>query len=173
MPDVLRHQLANMPALAAVNVLLTLRFVPVPYVSEDTRFLVRRSDHLAAVYRVVVRVGYFERVDHGPAFVRQLVGCLIKYVAAHAHQSGADALPVPQAAPPLANTRVNGESSKSSVRATVVLGHAQQDWTSVAMTVEDAEVLVTDGAFASMTHAQLGLPSCQAAYPLTCRCYTG
>jgi hypothetical protein len=80
LPDVLAHLLNTLPALPRVSAVLTLRFIPLPYVTDDERFLVRRSD-VAGVYRVVARYGYMEEVAHGPHFVRQLVGCLVRHVA--------------------------------------------------------------------------------------------
>jgi hypothetical protein len=82
-PPVLRQLLTNLPALPRVAVLCTLKFVPLPYVTDDERFLVKNS-RIPGVYRVVIRYGYMEIVDMGPAFVRQLVGCLVKHAVAAA-----------------------------------------------------------------------------------------
>jgi hypothetical protein len=35
---------------------------------------------ISGMYRVIVRYGYMEVVDHGPTFVRQLVSCLVQHV---------------------------------------------------------------------------------------------
>lgn len=57
LPAVLQHLLINMPALYDVTVLLTLRVITRPYVSQQERFLVRRSSSLSGVYRVIARWG--------------------------------------------------------------------------------------------------------------------
>ena len=80
LPAVLQHLLVNMPALHEVTVLLTIRVIPRPYTSDGERFLVRRSQQLAGMYRVIARYGYMEQVNHGPEFVRQLIGCLMRFV---------------------------------------------------------------------------------------------
>eukprot|EP00775_Hariotina_reticulata_P013850 gene13850-13972_t len=80
-PMVLQHMLINMPALHRVVVLLTLKFIPLPYVDQKQKFLVRRSSKISGMFRVIVRYGYMEEVDQGAAFVRQLVGCLVRHVA--------------------------------------------------------------------------------------------
>lgn len=51
-----------------------------PVLTEDERFLVRKTS-LPGVYRAIVRYGYMEAPNHGPEFVRRLVGCLIRHVA--------------------------------------------------------------------------------------------
>jgi K+ potassium transporter len=156
-PDVLRHLLLTLPALPSVNVLLTLRFVPVPYLPEDTRFLVRRSRRMPGMYRVVQRVGYFESIDHGPAFVRQLVGCLIKHVAACSDKYGAGVRsPMPQAkhsdkAMP-ASTAAAASSPGSSGRRLSLSTAVSQDpeaqvWTAVEMSPSDADELLQGAPF--------------------------
>ena len=82
LPAVAGHLLSNLPALPRVCVLLTLRFLPVPYLPEARRFLVKRGGlGVAGTYRVVARYGYMEAVDHGAPFVRRLVGCIARHVA--------------------------------------------------------------------------------------------
>jgi len=55
LPAVLQHLLVNMPALHEVTVLLTIRVIPRPYTAEEERFLVRRSQQLTGIYRVIAR----------------------------------------------------------------------------------------------------------------------
>jgi K+ transporter len=79
-PAVMGHLLNNLPALARVSVLLTLRFVPMPYVMPTERFLVRRSRTIAGVYRVIARYGYMEEIDHGA----HVSGCQSAVADSHA-----------------------------------------------------------------------------------------
>jgi hypothetical protein len=51
---VLRQLLTNLPALPRVAVLTTLKFEPLPYVTDGERFMAKTS-RIPGVYRVVVR----------------------------------------------------------------------------------------------------------------------
>lgn len=44
---------------------LRARFMPLPYVTDAERYLVRRNRAIPGVYRVVARYGYMEDVEHG------------------------------------------------------------------------------------------------------------
>lgn len=79
-PPVLRHLLTNSPAIWAVTAFLTLRFIPIPFVRKSERFLVRKSRSVMGIYHVVVRYGYMDKVDHGPAFVSELVSCIVTHL---------------------------------------------------------------------------------------------
>lgn len=67
------------------------------------------SRRVPGVYRVVARYGYMEEdIDHGPAFVRQLVACLVRHVTSKESGSGG------AGAGDAAGTRANGAGAAAN-----------------------------------------------------------
>eukprot|EP00879_Flechtneria_rotunda_P016144 GHRR01016888.1.p1 GENE.GHRR01016888.1~~GHRR01016888.1.p1 ORF type:complete len:883 (+),score=297.21 GHRR01016888.1:1137-3785(+) len=79
-PAVMRHVLANMPALYSSMVFLTVRFVALPTVDAEERFLVCRDKSLSSCYQAVVRYGYTDRINHGKSFMDALVMDLLRHL---------------------------------------------------------------------------------------------
>ncbi|PNW83786.1 hypothetical protein CHLRE_04g217350v5 [Chlamydomonas reinhardtii] len=78
LPHVLIHFLRNVQSVHDVSVFLTVRVVPLPHVQPVERLLVRQLAPFPNFYQVVARYGYMDRVDHGPAFIRQVVSGIVR-----------------------------------------------------------------------------------------------
>ncbi|KAG2437994.1 hypothetical protein HXX76_005608 [Chlamydomonas incerta] len=78
LPHVLIHFLRNVQSVHDVSVFVTVRFVPLPHVQPAERLLVRQLAPFPNFYQVVARYGYMDRVDHGAAFVRQVVTGVVR-----------------------------------------------------------------------------------------------
>ncbi|PNW70308.1 hypothetical protein CHLRE_17g714450v5 [Chlamydomonas reinhardtii] len=78
LPHVLIHFLRNVQSVHDVSVFLTVRVVPLPHVQPVERLLVRQLAPFPNFYQVVARYGYMDRVDHGAAFIRQVVTGIVR-----------------------------------------------------------------------------------------------
>ncbi|PNW70302.1 hypothetical protein CHLRE_17g714200v5 [Chlamydomonas reinhardtii] len=78
LPHVLIHFLRNVQSVHDVSVFLTVRVVPLPHVQPVERLLVRQLAPFPNFYQVVARYGYMDRVDHGAAFIRQVVSGIVR-----------------------------------------------------------------------------------------------
>jgi len=147
----------------------TLRFLPLPYVTDDAKFLVRKS-RIPGVYQVVVRIGYMEDVDLGPAFVHQLVGCLVRHVTRDQSEANEEESEASGGASGFSASAGGGGISRrgggvaidmpaAAVAAATVVGGglggggdgatAAEEWTSVQLSVVDEDALEdmsTEGA---------------------------
>ncbi|PNW70301.1 hypothetical protein CHLRE_17g714150v5 [Chlamydomonas reinhardtii] len=124
LPHVLIHFLRNVQSVHDVSVFLTVRVVPLPHVQPVERLLVRQLAPFPNFYQVVARYGYMDRVDHGAAFIRQVVSGIVRVlrggpavaadvttVAATGGGTGADTA---AAAAPAAGDGIAGSGSGSS-----------------------------------------------------------
>jgi KUP system potassium uptake protein len=84
-PPTLERQLTRFPALHAINVVFTVRFVPVPSVYDDERFLVK-SLPIPGFYHVIARYGYGERISQDETFADMILQriSMLQYNTLHA-----------------------------------------------------------------------------------------
>ena len=87
-PPVLAHLLPRLPVLYEVNVLLHVRFVPLPDVAPPDRLLARDTG-VAGFFEVVARYGYAERPSHDAAFAAAVVDHVLARLAVRAAGDGA------------------------------------------------------------------------------------
>ena len=60
-----------------VTIFLTVRYLPMPYIKNVERLLVRAVQGVPNFYQAVSRYGYQEVVDHGPSFVSQVISTIM------------------------------------------------------------------------------------------------
>jgi K+ transporter len=76
-PPILTHFLRNVDAMHDVTIFLTVRFLPMPYIKNAERLLVRAVKGVPNFYQVVSRYGYQEVVDHGTSFISQVISTIM------------------------------------------------------------------------------------------------
>lgn len=93
-PPIFSHFLANLPALHQVLLFVCVRYIPVPYVLEKDRFLIRHvGPRDFRLYRCIVRLGYKQpSVSWGgdSGFEEQLMSALKAYARACAAEPGSE-----------------------------------------------------------------------------------
>ena len=90
-PPVLAHLLPRLPVLYELNILLHVRYVPLPDVAPSERLLARDSS-VAGFFDVVARYGYMERPIHDAAFAAAVVDHVLDRLAVRlAGSAAADA----------------------------------------------------------------------------------
>ncbi|KAG2483114.1 hypothetical protein HYH03_018004 [Edaphochlamys debaryana] len=100
LPPVLVHFLRNVQAVHTVGVFLCVRRLPTPSVPRGQRLSVRTDGGLPPnFYRAVAVYGYLDVVDHGPAFLSELLDGVRRALRAHP-PAPAPALPPPLHPPP-------------------------------------------------------------------------
>jgi len=84
-PPALERQLTRFPALHAVNVVLTVRYVLVPTVFDDERFLIKPLP-IPGFYHVIARYGYGERICQDETFADMILQriSMLQYSTLHA-----------------------------------------------------------------------------------------
>ncbi|XP_051115040.1 potassium transporter 8-like isoform X2 [Andrographis paniculata] len=80
-PAVLSHFITNLPAFHQVLVLFCIKYVPVPHVRPDERFLVGRiGPKEYRVYRCIARYGYRDAVLDDIQFEKELVCSIAEFI---------------------------------------------------------------------------------------------
>ncbi|KXZ55129.1 hypothetical protein GPECTOR_3g280 [Gonium pectorale] len=105
LPPVLVHFLRNVQAIHSVCIFLSVRRLPTPSMSRRHRLLVYQPHgatppnfyqaRAGGVHGVVARYGYLDVLDHGPAFLSELLDAVLKRLVAAAKTAGASKLPGP------------------------------------------------------------------------------
>ena len=84
-PPALERQLTRFPAIHAVNVVLTVRFVPVPEVFDEERFLVKALP-VPGFYHVIARLAHVSTIQ----LIESLYVMLPEVEIAHASTGSRD-----------------------------------------------------------------------------------
>ncbi|KAJ8561242.1 hypothetical protein K7X08_027432 [Anisodus acutangulus] len=80
-PPIFSHFVTNLPAFHNVVVFVCVKFVPVPYVSSDERFLIGRiGPRPYRMYRCIVRYGYKDAQQDGGNFEDLVVQSLAEFI---------------------------------------------------------------------------------------------
>ncbi|XP_047974553.1 potassium transporter 8-like isoform X1 [Salvia hispanica] len=80
-PAILSHFVANLPAFHQVLVFLCIKYVPVPHVRPEERFLVGRvGPREYRVYRCIARYGYHDALLDDAAFEEDLVCTIADFI---------------------------------------------------------------------------------------------
>lgn len=80
-PAIFSHFVTNLPAFHQVLVLFCIKYVPVPHVRPDERFLVGRvGPKEYRVYRCIARYGYRDTIIDDVEFEKDLVVCIAEFI---------------------------------------------------------------------------------------------
>ncbi|KAH6791082.1 Potassium transporter family protein [Perilla frutescens var. frutescens] len=80
-PAIFSHFVTNLPAFHQVLVLFCIKYVPVPHVRPDERFLVGRvGPKEYRVYRCIARYGYRDSIIDDVEFEKDLVCCIAEFI---------------------------------------------------------------------------------------------
>lgn len=86
-PSIFAHLTTNLPAMHSILVFVCIKHLPVPYVEEDERLLIRRvGPRPYHMYRVAVRYGYAELQDGDADFERHLMDSLAAFIRAEGQE---------------------------------------------------------------------------------------
>ncbi|KZV55806.1 Potassium transporter 5 family protein [Dorcoceras hygrometricum] len=84
-PPIFLHFVSNVPSIHSVVVMVSIKAIPISYVTLDERFLFRQVEPREShVYRCVVRYGYKDAIEEPHEFERQLVHNLKDFIR-HEH----------------------------------------------------------------------------------------
>lgn len=88
-PAVFGHFVTNLPAFHQIMVIVCVKSVHVPYVTEEERFLVGRvGPKEYGMFRCVVRYGYKDMLQENYDFENRVVSELIRFVETEERESG-------------------------------------------------------------------------------------
>jgi len=91
-PSIFSHFVTNLPAFHEVLVFLCVKSVPVPYVSQDERYLVGRiGPKEYRMYRCIVRYGYKDVQRDDDNFENMLVMSIAKFIMMEAEDASSSA----------------------------------------------------------------------------------
>lgn len=87
-PAIFSHFVTNLPAFHQVLVLFCIKYVPVPHVGPEERFLVGRiGPKEYRVYRCIARYGYRDSLMDDVAFEKDLVCSIVEFIRSEGPES--------------------------------------------------------------------------------------
>ncbi|KAJ3676179.1 hypothetical protein LUZ60_003591 [Juncus effusus] len=87
-PAIFSHFVTNLPAFHQVLVFVCVKSVPVPYVSQDERYLIGRiGPRMYRMYRCIVRYGYKDVQKDEDNFENQLIMSIAKFIEMEAEDA--------------------------------------------------------------------------------------
>ncbi|CAM6092546.1 unnamed protein product [Calypogeia fissa] len=80
-PTIFTHLINNLPAMHAILVFVCIKYLPLPNVPDEERFLVRRlGPKQYRMYRCAVRFGYMDVMENEDKFENLLIQCLSDFI---------------------------------------------------------------------------------------------
>ncbi|VFR00205.1 unnamed protein product [Cuscuta campestris] len=80
-PSIFSHFVTNLPAFHSVLVFVCVKYVPVPYVSPEERFLIGRvCPRPYRMYRCIIRYGYKDTQSNNGDFEDQLIQSIAEFI---------------------------------------------------------------------------------------------
>lgn len=80
-PTIFSHLISNLPAMHSILVFVCIKYLPLPNVPDEERFLVRRiGPKQFRMYRCAVRFGYMDVRDDDSKFEDLLMDCLSNFI---------------------------------------------------------------------------------------------